>query len=652
MRTDELKGGHARVVIVGCGVTGASVARHLARAGIDFDVADGAPDRRARALERALGAHAPDRRSRSARSTRRSRARWTPLPRRARFGDDSLDAVADEGHDVIVLSPGIPRAHPAVRAALARGARVIGDVELFAGAVDAPVVAVTGSNGKSTVVAWLAHALRAAGVDARACGNIGAAALDALVEAAAPPTRTAAPGEGAGGRARLRARAVELPAGVHRVPRAARRRGAQRQRRPPRPLRLDRRLRAPSSAACTAARARIGRERRRRAHPAGGRRADALLRGREPARWRATRAPPALERRGALAPGRERPGARPDALHRDGRRRCWRCRRCARRGGTTRERARGARARRARAAALGRDETATRADLLAGLGDWAGLAHRTELVHEAGGVRWYDDSKGTNVDACARALEAMPGPVVLIMGGLAKGADFRPARAARRRARAPAAADRARPRGSIARALEGAAPHARVRDPGGRGRHGGRAPPRPRRRGAAVAGLRELRHVLRNFEERGRCASRPRRARRRRHERRPRCSGAAPRGQRAGRRTDGRPARHRRRALRRPGAARGGHRAGAVRRGDDRLGLGRLLGGPLRGPVPLRDAPAGLSRRSARWPGVFLYRLPLALWEKYGPWMIIVSLVALALVLIPGHRARGQRQPAGGSTWA
>ena len=34
--------------------------------------------------------------------------------------------------------------------------------------------------------------------------------------------------------------------------------------------------------------------------------------------------------------------------------------------------------------------------------------------------------------------------------------------------------------------------------------------------------------------------------------------------------------------------------------------------------------------------GVFLYRMPLALWEKYGPWMIIVSLVALALVLVPG----------------
>ena len=57
---------------------------------------------------------------------------------------------------------------------------MIGDIELFAHAVQVPVLAVTGSNGKSTVVAWLVNALKACDVKAAACGNIGEPALDSL----------------------------------------------------------------------------------------------------------------------------------------------------------------------------------------------------------------------------------------------------------------------------------------------------------------------------------------------------------------------------------------------------------------------------------------------------------------------------------------
>ncbi len=53
-----------------------------------------------------------------------------------------------------------------------------------------------------------------------------------------------------------------------------------------------------------------------------------------------------------------------------------------------------------------------------------GLSHRLELVAEAGGVRFYDDSKATNPHAALRALEAFQGPLVLIMGGRNKGLDF------------------------------------------------------------------------------------------------------------------------------------------------------------------------------------------------------------------------------------
>ena len=60
-----------------------------------------------------------------------------------------------------------------------------------------------------------------------------------------------------------------------------------------------------------------------------------------------------------------------------------------------------------------------------GLGKFAGLPHRLELVLERGGVRWVNDSKGTNVDATKKSLEGYPdGSVILILGGRDKHGDF------------------------------------------------------------------------------------------------------------------------------------------------------------------------------------------------------------------------------------
>jgi UDP-N-acetylmuramoylalanine--D-glutamate ligase len=86
-----------------------------------------------------------------------------------------------------------------------------------------------------------------------------------------------------------------------------------------------------------------------------------------------------------------------------------------------------------------------------------GLPHRTEFVREAGGVRWYDDSKGTNVGATARTLAGMPGPVVLILGGKDKGGSYLPlAPLVRGRVRALVLLGEAREK--IAAELAGAAP--------------------------------------------------------------------------------------------------------------------------------------------------------------------------------------------------
>ncbi|MEO8605936.1 MAG: UDP-N-acetylmuramoyl-L-alanine--D-glutamate ligase, partial [bacterium] len=59
-----------------------------------------------------------------------------------------------------------------------------------------------------------------------------------------------------------------------------------------------------------------------------------------------------------------------------------------------------------------------------GLRTTSGLAHRLELVGERGGVRWYDDSKATNVGAVEKSIDSFPGGVVLLLGGYDKGGDF------------------------------------------------------------------------------------------------------------------------------------------------------------------------------------------------------------------------------------
>jgi UDP-N-acetylmuramoylalanine--D-glutamate ligase len=67
---------------------------------------------------------------------------------------------------------------------------------------------------------------------------------------------------------------------------------------------------------------------------------------------------------------------------------------------------------------------ATAEEMLPVLGEFRGLSHRVEFVASKGGVSFYDDSKGTNTGAVERALDALAGPVVLLLGGRDKGGDF------------------------------------------------------------------------------------------------------------------------------------------------------------------------------------------------------------------------------------
>ena len=146
-----------RVVVLGLGMTGLSVARWAHARGARVAVAD---TRAEPPRARELRAELPD----------------------VAVATGAITDATLAGADLIAISPGLSKDLPAVRAAVARGVELAGDVELFARAVPSGItlIAVTGSNGKSTVTALTAEMLCSAGLSARSVGNIGEPVLDAL----------------------------------------------------------------------------------------------------------------------------------------------------------------------------------------------------------------------------------------------------------------------------------------------------------------------------------------------------------------------------------------------------------------------------------------------------------------------------------------
>ena len=305
--------------------------------------------------------------------------------------DASLFGAAAE----IVVSPGVSVREPALRAAAARGVPIAGDIEFFARAADAPVVAVTGSNGKSTVASLLAEMARRAGMRVGAGGNLGPPALSLLgrncelyvLELSSFQLETTDS---------LRpAAATVLNVSPDHMDRyeslddyvAAKRRvlagGAV----------IVENLDDPL-AAC----------------PGGGRRRTIGFSMREHprARWYVAGTGDAawIMRRGPS--GSSGAGVVPvDAVPLPGL-----------------HNVANALAAFALGDAIGLDAGAMAAALEA----YTGLPHRCETVAEHRGVRWINDSKGTNVGATVAAIEGLGGrgPLVLIAGGLGKGADFSP----------------------------------------------------------------------------------------------------------------------------------------------------------------------------------------------------------------------------------
>ena len=144
-------------IIVGLGKSGMSLVRFLARRGVAFAVAD----------------------------TRQNPPELATLQRdypqvEVRCGELDIEFLCRA--DELYVSPGLAVSTPALQAAAARGVKLSGDIDLFARHAQAPIVAITGSNAKSTVTTLLGEMALAAGKRVAVGGNLGLPALDLLAD--------------------------------------------------------------------------------------------------------------------------------------------------------------------------------------------------------------------------------------------------------------------------------------------------------------------------------------------------------------------------------------------------------------------------------------------------------------------------------------
>ena len=357
-----------RALVVGLGRTGVSVARHLTARGWTVAVTDTRPN--PPGLE-PLRAVAPD--------------------AAVFLGGYSEEALRHA--DEIVLSPGVALGHPFLRTAAERGLTIVGDIELFAREVRAAVVAVTGSNGKSTVTTLVGLMAERAGRRVKVGGNLGTPALDLL--------------DGEPDAAATELYVLELSSFQLETTHSLRPAAAVVLNLSP-----DHMDRYADLAAYAAAKARAFQ---------GA--AVALV----------NRADPVVA--AMPTPGARRISFGPDAPPGPG---DW---------GVVRRGAAGFLARGAEAlfpvdtlltrgahnvqnslaaAALGSAVGLELEAIGETLREFRGLPHRTEFLLERDGVVWLNDSKGTNVGATLAAIEGLGGPLVLILGGDGKGQDFGP----------------------------------------------------------------------------------------------------------------------------------------------------------------------------------------------------------------------------------
>ncbi|MDD1607620.1 MAG: UDP-N-acetylmuramoyl-L-alanine--D-glutamate ligase, partial [Methylococcaceae bacterium] len=146
---------NSKVLVVGLGITGISVAHFLQKLDFSFAIID---SRNKPPLIDEFCLHNPD------------------VPVFTGGFDGAAFAVATH----LIVSPGVSLHEKSIIKALANGAKIVSDIDLFACAVTMPIIAITGSNGKSTVTTMLGDMAKAAGKHVAIGGNLGTPALDLL----------------------------------------------------------------------------------------------------------------------------------------------------------------------------------------------------------------------------------------------------------------------------------------------------------------------------------------------------------------------------------------------------------------------------------------------------------------------------------------
>ncbi len=356
-----------RVTVVGFGQSGASAARALALGGAHVTLSDASecPAARERMSElqglgvrMALGGHHPG---------------------------------AFEGAGLIVVSPGVPETLAPLRAARDRGIPLIGEVELAASLITVPILAVTGTNGKTTTTSLLAHILKSAGRRVFVGGNIGTPLVEAATVTGGMDAVVAEISSFQLDTTHLFRPAVSVLLNITE----------------------DHLDRYADMAAYAASKARIFHNQLEKdiAVVNGD---DTLSRsvsqGIRPRRW--LYGSEAASDEGAVLEGLvlalNTPGRRGQQIDLSGLQL------------PGRHNLENAAAACLAAVAFG----VAPADVEASLSGFEGLAHRMRPVGTIGQVLFVNDSKATNVDAVQRAIEAFDRPLVLIMGGRDKGGVF------------------------------------------------------------------------------------------------------------------------------------------------------------------------------------------------------------------------------------
>ncbi len=355
-------------LVVGLGNTGLSCARFLARNAIPFVVTD---TRQNPPMLGQLHKECPD--------------------VRVFLGTmDAIPSLMFDRVEQVVVSPGVPLSEPVIAAAMARGIPVLGDIELFARRVQAPIIAITGSNGKSTVTTLVGEMARQAGHRVAVGGNLGTPALDLL----GGPTAELYVLE-------LSSFQLETTHTLHAQAAVVLN------------LSSDHLDRHGTMAHYASLKQRIYRGSGTMVVNADDPLVEAMA---DPARstCRFTLGEPRSAgdygvRSGQWIVRGETPILACSEVRIPGRHNL---------------------ANALAALALAEATGVPMAACVETLRTFAGLPHRCQFVAASGGITWYNDSKGTNVGATEAACRGLSGPLLVILGGQGKGQDFTPLRAA------------------------------------------------------------------------------------------------------------------------------------------------------------------------------------------------------------------------------